>query len=63
MSEAAPPAAGPAAVPGASPAEAGSMNLTPAQLEQLTELVYGLLKQETLRGRERRGEFMQSKWR
>ncbi len=62
MSEAAPPAASSPA-PGAAPAAPGAIELTPAQMEQLTELVYRLLKQETLLGRERRGDFVQSKWR
>jgi len=62
MSEAAPPTAAAVGLAGA-PAEAGAIELTPVQLEQLTELVYRLLKQETLLGRERHGDFVQSKWR
>lgn len=62
MSEAAPPTAA-AATPSGAPAEAGAIELTPAQIEQLTELVYRLIKQETLLGRERHGDFLQSRWR
>jgi DNA-binding GntR family transcriptional regulator len=37
--------------------------LKPPELDRLTELVYRLLKEDILRGRERRGESMARAWR
>ncbi len=37
--------------------------LTPKQMEQLTEIVYRLLKEDVLRNRERRGDVLARRWR
>jgi len=37
--------------------------LKPPELDKLADLVYRLLKEEMLRGRERRGESMARSWR
>jgi len=37
--------------------------MKPAELDRLADLVYRLLKDEILRGRERRGESMVRSWR
>jgi hypothetical protein len=64
MSEAAP---GSAQVTGPGGEAQGSsqaaINLTPQQMEQLTDLVYRLIKKEALVTRERKGEAFQQRWR
>jgi DNA-binding GntR family transcriptional regulator len=50
--------------PAAASSPAGpSAELKPAELDRLAELVYRLLKEDILRGRERRGESMARAWR
>ncbi len=43
--------------------DSGAQELKPPELDRLAELVYRLLKEEILRGRERRGESMARSWR
>lgn len=61
MAEAEPQAA--AAPAGGAGAPVEGTNLTPAQLDQLTDMVYRLVKQELLTARERRGEPQMRSWR
>ena len=43
--------------------DSGGQELKPPELDRLAELVYRLLKEEILRGRERRGDSMARSWR
>jgi hypothetical protein len=51
------------ATTGSPAAAADGPNLTPAQMDQLTDMVFRLVRQELQTARERRGEPQQRSWR